>query len=74
MGAKYGESVSIIIDSRGIVLATLRTSSAFLNVSIPENEIKNPSSIDASANGRVCGKGDHGASNHTDKVKGKGKY
>ena len=27
-----------------------------------------------SANGRVCGKGDHGANNHPKKVKGKGKY
>ena len=41
-GARYGESVSIRIDSIGIAFATSLISCAFLNVIIPEKEIKNP--------------------------------
>ena len=42
-----------MIESIGIALATVRMSSAFLKVSMPEKEIRNPNSIEASAKGSV---------------------
>src|ERR1051326_3757785 len=49
MGARNGASVSTRRRSSGTVFSTARSSSDFLNVAIPEAEMKNPSSSAASA-------------------------
>ncbi len=50
IGAKKGESVSTRILSRGTNFTASRSSSAFLNVIIPENDMYNPRSRPCLAN------------------------
>lgn len=52
-GARKGQSVSMRRRSSGINLAVSLNASAFLKVTIPENEMLNPNLIDSSASSEV---------------------